>query len=100
MRAAVDGHDMAEAPAYAESLYSQLESRWAPQFTWRTARFKFIDAPKPELRDLQKDPSETTNGVTDERVRAYDLPQSVASTLRAWVDRQLEPGDAVPGVTP
>ena len=73
-----------------------MESGWAPLFTWRTARFKFIDAPKPELRDLQQNPSETTNGVTDERVRAYDLRQSVASTLRTWVDRQLEPGDAFP----
>ena len=58
---------------------------------------KFIEAPEPELYDVQKDASETTNRVTNERVRAYHLRQSVASKLHTWIDRlQLEPGDAFP----
>ena len=52
---------MADEPTYAESLYSELELGWAPLHAWRTAGFKFIKAPQPELYDLEKDASETTN---------------------------------------
>ncbi len=51
------GHDGTKLEAYAESLYSERHG-WAPLFSLRSGRFKFIDAPRPELNDLQLDPFE------------------------------------------
>ena len=46
--------------AYAESLYRPRFGA-TPLRTLREARFKVIEAPRPELYDLARDPFETTN---------------------------------------
>ena len=73
---------MSDAPAYAESLYSELELGWAPLYAWRTARFKFIKAPHPELYDLQSDPSERTNRVAEQGARVSELSSQLEMALR------------------
>ncbi len=82
LRPAVDGHEMGEAPTYAESLYPEVELGWAPLHAWRASGFKYIKAPKPELYDMQKDPSETTNRAGDERARVEDLGSKLEVALR------------------
>src|SRR6185295_9907135 len=72
LRHAADGEEMSDAPAYAESLYSELELGWAPLHAWRTAGFKFIKAPHPELYDLQSDPSEKANRAGEQGARVSD----------------------------
>ena len=73
---------MSDAPAYAESLYSELELGWAPLHAWRTAGFKFIKAPHPELYDLQNDPSERANRAGDQPVRVSELSSQLELALR------------------
>ena len=82
LRPAIDGHEMGEAPTYAESLYPEVELGWAPLHAWRASGFKFIKAPKPELYDMEKDPSETTNRAAEERARAEDLGGKLEMALR------------------
>jgi len=94
LRAAMDGQEMPDAPAYAESLYSQLELGWAPLFAWRTPRFKFIDAPRPELYDLQKDPSEKANRIGDQAARARDLRQDLRAALSKPIPHATQQVDA------
>ena len=48
----------------------QLEFGWAPLFAWRTARFKFIEAPTPELYDLVPDAGEAEERVAERAARA------------------------------
>ena len=48
-------------PIYAETYLPQFYLNWAPLRTLRDGRWKFIDAPKPELYDLTKDPAERDN---------------------------------------
>ncbi|PYP39806.1 MAG: hypothetical protein DMD43_09975, partial [Gemmatimonadetes bacterium] len=55
LRPAAEGREMSDAPAYAESLYPEREFGWAPLHAWRTSSFKLIEAPRPELYDLQAD---------------------------------------------
>ena len=43
---------MADAPAYAESLFCSLNLGWAPLHAMRSARYKLIEAPRPELYDV------------------------------------------------
>ena len=82
LRPAIDGHPMGDAPAYAESLYPQLELGWAPLHAWRTATAKFIDAPRAELYELERDPAEATNRAADQPARAEDLRRALDTALR------------------
>ena len=82
LRAAADGQEMSDAPAYIESLYPELELGWAPLHAWRTAGLKFIMAPHPELYDLANDASETKNRIEQERSRAADLGRRLEEALR------------------
>lgn len=47
--------------AVCESFGPWLEFRWSPLHGFRTAAWKFIEAPEPELYDLANDPRETKN---------------------------------------
>jgi arylsulfatase A-like enzyme/Tfp pilus assembly protein PilF len=66
------GARIAAPPVYSETLAPQLNMNWAPLRSVRDERWKLIDAPRPELYDLQQDPGELRN-------RATEQPQ----TLRA-----------------
>ena len=73
LRPAAEGREMSDAPAYAESLYPEREFGWAPLHAWRTARFKLIEAPRPELYDLAADAEEKVNRVAELPERAAEL---------------------------
>lgn len=82
LRPAAEGREMTDAPAYAESLFCRLSLGWAELRAWRTARFKLIDAPRPELYDLTSDPGETRD-LSQER-------SDDGRTLRAQLELALE----------
>jgi arylsulfatase A-like enzyme/Flp pilus assembly protein TadD len=96
MRPAADGREMADAPSYAESLYTQLELGWAPLYAWRTAQYKFIDAPKPELYDLQHDGAERNNQFAQEAQRADEFRRRLQALVRqaAPTDATAAPADS------
>jgi len=50
-----------ELPAYSESMTPSLQFGWAALRSIRSGRYKFIQAPRPELYDLQADPGEADN---------------------------------------
>jgi choline-sulfatase len=81
LRPAAEGREMVDAPAYAESLYPERQFGWAPLFAWRTARFKFIEAPRSELYDLRADPGETTSIVAEDKARVEELRRLLAAAL-------------------
>jgi choline-sulfatase len=81
LRPATDGREMEDAPVYAESLYAEREYGWAPLFAWRTARHKFILAPRPELYDLEADAPEATNRLAGEASKADELRRKLESAL-------------------
>jgi choline-sulfatase len=83
LRPAADGRDMEDAPAYAESLFCQLNLGWAALYAWRTARWKLIDAPRPELYDLAADPMEARDVSTARRDEAETLESGLRRTLEA-----------------
>jgi arylsulfatase A-like enzyme/cytochrome c-type biogenesis protein CcmH/NrfG len=81
LRPAIEGRDMSDAPAYAETLYPQRELGWAPLFAWRTSRYKFIEAPKPELYDLAADPGEAVNRAASENARLVPMRDALRAAL-------------------
>jgi arylsulfatase A-like enzyme len=60
--------------AYAESLYPERMG-WSGLRALRVGRYKLIDAPRPELFDLWKDPFEETN--------IHDTRKDLAATMAA-----------------
>ena len=82
LRPAADGQEMSDAPAYAESLYPELELGWAPLHAWRTEEYKFIKAPRPELYDLKGDAAESKNRISDQPTRASDSAAKLEAALR------------------
>jgi choline-sulfatase len=53
-------HEVHSREIYAESLYPERFG-WASLRSLRTDRYKVIDAPRPELYDLDEDPTEQRN---------------------------------------
>ena len=56
---------------------------WAPLRALRDERYKLIDAPRPELYDLQSDPGESRNLYASEPQRARALRRGPATGWRA-----------------
>jgi choline-sulfatase len=70
LRPYFDGKDSVDRPAFGETDYP-LRFGWAPLRSVRSDGFKFIEAPRPELYELQKDAAELNNKYEagDSRVR-------------------------------
>lgn len=71
--------DAFDVKSYAESYLSLLACGWAELKAVRTNRWKFIEAPKPELYDLVKDPEEEINLIESEKEVALELSRSLNS---------------------
>jgi arylsulfatase A-like enzyme len=71
-----------EVDAYAESMYPQRFG-WSPLRALHDGRFKFIEAPRPELYDLERDPFEERN-IVEERPA---LARAMARRLMAMAGR-------------
>lgn len=66
--------------AYSETYYTNLLMGWAPLHSIRDNGKKWIDAPKPELYDLQYDPKELKNLYS-----AAKVPQQFRGELQKHV---------------
>jgi choline-sulfatase len=82
LKPAAEGRRMPDAPAYAESLYPELELGWAPLHAWRTATHKFIKAPRPELYDLRQDAHETRDRAAADPALIAELDTTLAQALK------------------
>jgi arylsulfatase A-like enzyme/Flp pilus assembly protein TadD len=67
-----NGHEPASAAIYAETQYAATFG-WSELASMRMASTKLISAPAPELYDLQRDPGEMVNVLTNERRAFRDL---------------------------
>ena len=47
--------------AYSESMAPSIQYGWSPLLSLRSAKYKYIDAPRREFFDLEKDPGEQNN---------------------------------------
>jgi tetratricopeptide (TPR) repeat protein len=90
----VQGHDLlpiitgkaAEPPRdlYAESYLPRLHFNWSELRGVETAKYHFIDAPKPELYDLSKDPGETHNLLAEKKAVGDEMRAKLAALIREY----------------
>jgi arylsulfatase A-like enzyme/Flp pilus assembly protein TadD len=78
----------AEEATYAESLTPLLHYGWSDLRSIREGRWKYIQAPRPELYDLRHDPAETRDLATAEPARAEALRTALARRLAAERERE------------
>jgi len=76
-----------ESEAYAESLYPLNQFGWSDLRSLRAGRYKYIDAPRPELYDLERDPAERTNLYEDRRAVADAMRERLREIHRAASER-------------
>jgi arylsulfatase A-like enzyme/tetratricopeptide (TPR) repeat protein len=74
-------------PAYSESFYPRYHFGWSDLRTLRDDRYRFIEAPRPELYDVAADPGETSN-------LAGSLPQVVDRMREELADVESSMGKA------
>ncbi len=77
------GPELAEVPVYAETLVPRLKFGWSDLRVLREGRYKFIQAPRPELYDVLADPGELENLVQRERGRAGQMRDTLAALIDA-----------------
>jgi arylsulfatase A-like enzyme/Tfp pilus assembly protein PilF len=96
LRPALEGRVMSDAAAYSESLFAQLNLGWAPLHAWRTAQWKYVDAPEPELFDLASDAAEARNvaGVRRDMAEALRRPLAALIATKAPDAALQRTGDA------
>jgi hypothetical protein len=70
-----------QQPVYSESVHARDAFGWAPLRALRSGAFKYIDAPHPELYDLQHDPQEAHNLVATDPAQARALHAQMSELL-------------------
>ena len=71
-------------PVYSESFHTRDAFGWAPLRALRSGNFKYIDAPRPELYDLARDPDETRNLATADAARVQTLRAEMSKLLARY----------------
>src|SRR4030088_1395307 len=68
-------------PAYSETFYPFSSFGWSPLHALESERFHFIEAPRPELYDLESDPGETRNIASDQPATVAVLREKMQAIL-------------------
>jgi len=74
--------------AYSEAMYPLHHYGWSDLRALRSGRYKVIDAPRPELYDLERDPLERTNLYRDRQALA-DRMIAQLRTLEGGLNKTL-----------
>jgi arylsulfatase A-like enzyme/tetratricopeptide (TPR) repeat protein len=81
--------------AYAETLYPWNNFGWSPLKALITGKYKYIEAPEPELYDLKNDPVEKRNLLAQHRAEANSFKGQLDG-----IESRYEGGTAVSGTNP
>jgi tetratricopeptide (TPR) repeat protein len=73
---------------YSESLYAHDAFRWSPLRVLRVGKYKYIQAPKAELYDLEADPHERENLIHKNAAVAGELQNELAALLTRYTPSQ------------
>jgi len=73
---------------YAETFLPRLHFNWSELRGVETENYHFIDAPKPELYDLRKDPGETHNLFTQKKAVTEEMRVHLAKLIQQYTAGQ------------
>jgi choline-sulfatase len=88
----------AARPVFSESVYARDSFRWAALRSLRIGPWKYVEAPHPELFNVEKDPGESANAVRANSAQAAalrsELSRLMARHARAGPDPVRDTSDA------
>jgi tetratricopeptide (TPR) repeat protein len=84
------GTDDTEQGIYGESEWLMNSYGWAPLYSLTTSRWKYIDAPEPELYDCVADPRELKNLTAIENAVAVEMSARLEALRAGMQTRQAE----------
>jgi choline-sulfatase len=73
---------------YAETFLPRLHFNWSELRGSETENYHFIDAPKPELYDLKKDPGETNNLFAQKKAVADEMRNKLTTLIQQYSSGQ------------
>ena len=86
------GKDTTSArPVYSETYYPRDSLGWSELLSLTTDRYKYIQAPRPELYDLTKDPQELRNLYGESATLAAALREQLMDIERRYSSTQSAP---------
>ncbi len=89
---------VAQEAVYSESLYARDYLDCAPLRSLRFGRYQFVDAPKPELYDLNEDPHELTNLDSRDRSLAASMSGQLHSLMALFGPAQPQRAAVTPDI--
>jgi arylsulfatase A-like enzyme len=98
-----EGHSLLNGAAgavYGESLHAHDAFGWAALRSMRAGPFKYIDAPRPELYNLQTDPHELTNLYVKGSAKAADLRAQLGKLLARYPPSSPKKNASAPEASP
>jgi arylsulfatase A-like enzyme/Tfp pilus assembly protein PilF len=75
--ASILGKEQDPEPIYSESLFANLHFGWGTLYAVRLGHHKLIQSKRPELFDLEKDPGEKVNRLTENRALANTFKEKL-----------------------
>ena len=92
LRSAFTGSPLPDRDLYAETFAPLLDFGWSPLRAVRSRQWKYIDAPRPELYDISRDPNEDQDLSRTEPVKAVELRDRIArqSTTAVQADAPID----------
>jgi arylsulfatase A-like enzyme/predicted Zn-dependent protease len=91
LRPRITGQDDGRlASAHAETLMPRLEFGWSELRMFRDGRFKYVQAPRPELYDLASDPAERKNLLPSESTRVEEMKKQLSDWAAQTMNSAVE----------
>lgn len=94
IRTIVERPSASDEAVYAESYYPRNSFGWHELRAVVTAEFKYIDAPRPELYNLRRDPAERLNAIAKESAVAASLRERLVNLERRFQSLERSPASA------
>jgi len=87
-----------DSSAYSETFYPFSSFGWSPLHALESERFHFIEAPKPELYDLESDPGEVRNIAAEQPATVSVLHEKMQALLarNPFAPSQVDSGNLSP----
>ncbi len=79
--------------AYTETYYTRLHYGWSELKGWYQGDFKYIQAPRPELYNLETDADEGQNLFLKETVKSKNMKKALDKFIREQSKNALIPGN-------
>ncbi len=89
----LSGREGESEAAYSETFFPRFHYGWSELKSLRQGRFKFIDAPRPELYDVSADPGEVQNLIDANASTAFRMK----AELEGLLGRYSAPDDELAG---